>query len=338
MAGQVGGAASHIIRDLLKEGHSFSFFQVIRLLRLLDPKPLDPQKQEPFRSQQISIRPDLSLAFPAADVAKVENPSPEMGAFEVTATFLGLYGSSSPLPTFYSEDLIDETIAAESVTRDFIDIISCRLFSLFFRCWTKYRQYLKVAEEKSPQDLERLYCLVGLGEKKLQEEALEPYRLLRYIGLFTQFPRSALGLQTLLRDGLGGLDVKIISCLKRRARIPPDQCSVLGSSTCILGENSFLGQEIEDRTGKFRIQIGPIDLEQFYSLLPGNQNHQKLAFFTQFYLTDSLIYDLELILAEGEVRTTCLGADKWSRLGLDTWVFSGETLGEVRSIFHPQNF
>jgi len=333
MAGQVGGAASHIIRDLLKEGHSFSFFQVIRLLRLLDPKPLDPQKQEPFRR-----RPDLSLAFPAADVAKVENPSPEMGAFEVTATFLGLYGSSSPLPTFYSEDLIDETIAAESVTRDFIDIISCRLFSLFFRCWTKYRQYLKVAEEKSPQDLERLYCLVGLGEKKLQEETLEPYSLLRYIGLFTQFPRSALGLQTLLRDGLGGLDVKIISCLKRKARIPPDQCSVLGSSTCILGENSFLGQEIEDRTGKFRIQIGPIDLEQFYSLLPGNQNHQKLAFFTQFYLTDSLIYDLELILAEGEVRTTCLGADKWSRLGLDTWVFSGETLGEVRSIFHPQNF
>lgn len=337
MAGQVRGPASHIIRDLLKEGHSFSFFQVIRLLRLLDPTPLDSRRQEPFRSQQISIKPDLSLAFPAADVAKVENPFPDKSDFEVTATFLGLYGSSSPLPTFYSEDLIDESIAEESVTRDFIDIISCRLFSLFFRCWTKYRQYLKVAEENSPHDLERLYCLVGLGEKKLQEEALEPYRLLRYIGLFTQFPKSALGLQTLLRDGLGGLDVKVISCLKRRARIPPDQCSVLGSSNCILGENTYLGQEIEDRTGKFRIQIGPIDLEQFYSLLPGNQNHQWLAFLTQFYLTDSLEYDLELILAEGKVSTTCLGADKWSRLGLDTWVFSGETMGEVRSVFHPQN-
>jgi type VI secretion system protein ImpH len=331
MAGQVRGAASHIIRDLLKKGHSFSFFQVIRLLRLLDPEPLDSQGQEPFRNQQISIRPDLSLAFPAADVAKVENPSPEKSNFEVTA-------SSSPLPTFYSEDLIDESIAAESVTRDFIDIISCRVFSLFFRCWTKYRQHLKVAEENSPQDLERLYCLVGLGEKKLQEEALEPYRLIRYLGLFTQFPRSALGLQTLLRDGLGGLDVKVISCLKRRASIPPDQCTVLGSSTCTLGANSFLGQEIDDRTGKFRIQIGPLDLEQFYSLLPGNQNHQRLAFFTQFYLTDSLKYDLELILAAGEVRTTCLGAKECSRLGLDTWVFSGETLGEVRSIFHPQNF
>lgn len=336
MAGQVRGAASHIIRNLLKEGHRFSFFQVIRLLRLLDPEPFDSHRQEPFRNQQISIRPDLSLAFPAADVAKVENPSPEKSNFEVTATFLGLYGSSSPLPTFYSEDLIDETIAAESVTRDFIDIISCRVFSLFFRCWTKYRQYLKVAEENSPQDLERLYCLVGLGEKKLQEEALEPYSLIKYLGLFTQFPRSVLGLQTLLRDGLGGLDVTVVSCLKRKAKIPLDQCSVLGSSTCILGDNTFLGQEIEDRMGKFRIQIGPIDLEQFYSLLPGNQNHQKLAFFTRFYLTDSLDYDLELILAEGKVSTTCLGAAKWSRLGLDTWVFSGETLGEVRSIFHPQ--
>lgn len=337
MAGQVRGAASHIIRDLLKNGHSFSFFQVIRLLRLLDPEPLDSRRQEPFRSQQISIRPDLSLAFPAADVTKVENPSPEKFNFEVTATFLGLYGSSSPLPTFYSEDLIDETIAAESVTRDFIDIISGRVFSLFFRCWTKYRQFLKVAEESSHQDLERLFCLLGLGEKQLQEDALEPYRLIRYIGLFTQFPRSALGLETLLQDALGGLDVKVISCLKRRARIPPDQCSVLGSSTCTLGDNTFLGQEIEDRTGKFRIQIGPLNQDQFYSLLPGRPNHHRLAFLTQFYLTDSLEYELELILTEGEVSTTCLGAEEWSRLGLDTWVFSGEAPGEVRSIFHPQN-
>ena len=77
MAGQVRGAASHIIRDLLKEGHRFSFFQVIRLLRLLDPEPFNSQGQEPFRSKQISIRPDLSLAFPAADVDKVEKPEAE---------------------------------------------------------------------------------------------------------------------------------------------------------------------------------------------------------------------------------------------------------------------
>ena len=58
-----------------------------------------------------------------------------------------------------------------------------------------------MAEEKSPQDLERLYCLVGLGEKKLQQEALEPYRLIRYLGLFTQFPRSALGLKPYFKMG-----------------------------------------------------------------------------------------------------------------------------------------
>jgi len=28
--------------------------------------------------------------------------------FLITATFLGLYGVSSPLPTFYTEDLMDE--------------------------------------------------------------------------------------------------------------------------------------------------------------------------------------------------------------------------------------
>jgi type VI secretion system protein ImpH len=130
MASKDRGAPSDIKKDLLKEGHRFSFFQVIRLLRLFDSEPFDVHRQEPFRSEQIKIRPDLSLAFPAADVANVENLSNETADFEITATFLGLYGSSSPLPTFYSEDLLDEAIAAESVTRDFIDIVNARIFSL----------------------------------------------------------------------------------------------------------------------------------------------------------------------------------------------------------------
>jgi type VI secretion system protein ImpH len=336
MASKDRGAPSDIKKDLLKEGHRFSFFQVIRLLRLFDSEPFDVHRQEPFRSEQIKIRPDLSLAFPAADVANVENLSNETADFEITATFLGLYGSSSPLPTFYSEDLLDEAIAAESVTRDFIDIVNARIFSLFFRCWTKYRQFIKVAEENTPRAIDRLFCLLGLGEKELREEALEPYRLIRYLGLFTQFPRSALGLKTLLQDGLGGVDVELNPCVNRRAKIPSDQRPILGTPTCSLGEECFLGEEIEDRMGKFRLQMGPLTREQFDSLLPGKPNHRWLTFLIQFYLTDSLEYDLELILADGEVQTACLGALDWSRLGLDTWIFSGDFPGDVRTIFHPQ--
>jgi type VI secretion system protein ImpH len=304
----------------------------LRLLRLFQQPPLDERRgSESIRKENVRMRPELSLAFPASDVAKVEELGDEDPIFLVTATMLGLYGSSSPLPTFYTEDLMDEAAEDMSVTRDFIDIINHRLFLLLFRCWMKYREFLQVVEEKNPRDLEKLFCLLGLGEKELREDLLESYSLLRYTGLFTQFPRSALGLKTLLQDALGGIPIEVVPSVKRAVKIPADQRSYIGTSGNSLGENSFLGEEIEDRMGKFSLQIGPLKCEEFHSLIPGNPDHQRLGFLTKFYLVDPLEYDLEMILAEREAKTVCLGTPMWSRLGWDTWSFSSDHLGEVRA-------
>jgi type VI secretion system protein ImpH len=115
-----------------------------------------------------------------------------------------------------------------------------------------------------------------------------------------------------------------------------DQRLVLGKPGGGLGEESFLGEEIDDRMGKFRLRIGPLKSDPFHSLLPGSVDHQRLAFLTKFYLLDVFEYDIELILAEKEAETASLGGSQWSRLGLDTWVFSLDHLGEVKATFPPQ--
>jgi len=336
MAGQVGESSSYLKVNLLNKAHEFTYFQVIRLLRLLIHDSERSEETRLNREEGMRIRPQLSLAFPASDVAKIEELRGERTIFRITATMLGLYGSSSPLPTFYTEDLISEESEDMTVARDFIDIFNHRLYILLFRCWTKYRQFLQVVEENNPSDLERLFCLLGLGEKELREGIPESYPLLRYIGLFTQFPKSSLGLETLLQDAFGNIPIEVIPCIKRRVKIPPDQRLYLGLSGSFLGEDSFLGEGIDDRMGKFRLQIGPLRSEPFHSLLPGNPNHRRLAFLTKFYLLDPLEYDLELILKEREAETVCLGTSMWSRLGLDTWIFSVDHLGEVKATFPPQ--
>lgn len=336
MAGQAGESSFNLKADLLKRGHSFSFFQVMRLLRLLVQEAERSPKEETYALENVKIRPELSLAFPAADVAKIEEISGAKPHFRVMVTFLGLYGSSSPLPIFYTEDLIDEAVEDRSATRDFIDIIHHRLYPLLFQCFTKYRQFLRVVEEESPQDLEKLFCLLGLGEKELRENLPDAYSFLRYIGLFTQFPRSSAGLQAMAGDALEGAPVEVISCLKRKVKIPPEQRMYLGISGNSLGEDSFLGEEIEDRMGKIALQIGPLRREQFHSLFPGNAKHQRLAVLTRLYLTDPIECDLRLILAEREAETVCLGIPRWSRLGWDTWVFSGDSTGEVKASFPLQ--
>ncbi len=335
MASQVRDSSLNLRLDLLKRGHEFSFFQVIRLLRLLSPRTNRPEEERTYEKENIKIRPELTLAFPAADVAKVEEIANDPPVFLVTATFLGLYGISSPLPTFYTEDLIDEYSGDVTVTRDFVDIVNQRLFSLLFRCWTKYRQFLQVVEENNPKDLDRLFCFLGLGEKELRDDIPEAYSLLRYAGIFTQFPRSAMGLETLLQDAFGGIHFEVIPCIMRKVKIPPDQRFFLGTSGNALQQNSIIGEEVDDRMGKFRLKIGPLKSKHFCSLLPGNPDHKKLAFITRFYILDPIEYDVELILSEGEARTVCLGASEWSRLGWDTWTFSGDHLGEVNATFSP---
>lgn len=342
MAGPYRGSSPDIMSelklDLLKEGHSFSFFQVMRLLSLLCQDAAHNLSNGTPEQDAIRIRPKLSLAFPAADVDRIEEISDqEKTRFQVTANFLGLYGTSSPLPTFYTENLMDEAAGDESVTREFIDVINHRLFQLLYSCLCKYLQCVQVVEANSSRHTERLFCLLGIGEKKLRSEITNPYGLIRYVGLFTQMPRSALGLETLLTDALDGMAVTVIPCVERKAKIPDDQKLVMGSTAHNLGVNCFLGEEIVDRMGKFRIRIGPLDKNKFRSFYPESDNYKTAIFLTDMYILESLVYDLEIILAEGEAEKACLGDPDRSRIGLNTWLFSSDKIGEVRIFNTPQH-
>jgi type VI secretion system protein ImpG len=324
-----GVTTSPVMNELLTRGREFSFVQVMRLARMfLDPRGKEGLPEVPWQDR-VRIRPPLSLAFPASDVARVERDGSDL---RITATFLALYGPASPLPNFYTEDLFEEASSDESVVRDFVDIIHQRLYHLYFQCWNKYRLFIRVVEEKNPIDRERLFCLIGLGEKELARSVPDSYAMLRYTGLLTQYPRSALGLRTMLRDGLKIKRIRIIRNVKRMVPIPPDQRMRMGVSGCRLGMDTVLGSEIADLMGKFRIEIGPLGWDEYNSFLPGTPLHEKLARYVRFYLTDPLAFDLKLILAAGEAKPLRLGDPK-ARLGLNTWCFSGNTLGEMSVVF-----
>ena len=118
---------------------------------------------------------------------------------------------------------MDEASNDESVCRDFLDIIHQRLYHLWFQCWSKYRLIIRVVEENNPIERERLLCFIGLGEKELADSVPDAFSLLRYTGILTQYPRSAMGLKTILRDALGmnvNGNVKVYQ-LRELKSVPP---------------------------------------------------------------------------------------------------------------------
>jgi len=336
MAAKAGESYIDIKREFLTRPHAFSFFQIMRLLRFLEKKRLNDNGPGGRKDTRIAVRPELSLAFPASDVTKIEPVGEGNEGYLVTATFLGLYGTSSPLPTFYTEELLEEAAEDENVTREFLDILNRHLFQLLFRCWTKYRLCVQVVEEEDPNQTQKLFCLLGLGSEKIRKGIPNSYGFIRYLGLVLQHPRSALGLRTVLADALGGIPIDVAPCLPRMARVPEDQRCCIGATGSMLGQDTFIGEELLDRTGKFRLVIGPVSGKTFRDLLPGSEKHRLLTFLTDFYLAAPLEYDLEIIINAGEVETACLGGPQWAHLGWNTWVFSQQYREETSVIFQPQ--
>jgi type VI secretion system protein ImpH len=297
-------AHAHILNQLLSRGHEFSFVQVLRLAR----KILESGKRRDLPDvswlDKLRIRPELSLAFPAADVGRVEQTE---DGLSITATFLSLYGSSSPLPTFYTEELLAEAAEDRSALRGFYDLFHQRLYQLYFQCWNKYNLLYRMVEEEYPLEQHRLLCLIGLAEDEMLAQVPDGRRMLRYVGLLSTFPRSAYGLKAMLEELLAPCKVRIAQNIFRRVPIPPDQRLCLGVSGCRLGVDAVLGSHVDDIQGKFRIEIGPLTWEQYNNLLPGTVLHDKLSKWVQFYVKSPLDVDLRLILAAGEARPLRLG-------------------------------
>ncbi|MCK5230610.1 MAG: type VI secretion system baseplate subunit TssG [Desulfobulbaceae bacterium] len=323
MAGKDRESTAALKDHLFSEGKNYSFIQVIRLLRLLAAKEEDAGFDEEELLRRIRVRPELSLDFPGTDIVSIEQRQKDPDSFLITATFLGLYGVSSPLPAFYTEDLFDEWRDDKSTTRDFLDIVNSPLYSIFYKIWSKYQLAYKVVEENDQELTRKLFCLLGIENGRFRKQIKNPQGLLRYIGLFSQMPRSASGLRSLLVDRLCEPSIKVRQCIRRSVTIPADQRFLLGVSGCGLGVDSFLGIEVEDRMGKFRIELGPVDGDVLHSYLPDQERFDDMAAMVDAYLDQPLAWDLVIRIKNSDLQPARLQGPRWSRLGLNTWLFSG---------------
>ncbi len=322
MAGATGRQTTELSRRLLGKGSKHTFIQGVRLLRLLLRRASGKHLSRNQLYQFMRVRPDLTLGYPREDIKAVEADPFNDERFLLTVTFLGLYGSSSPLPTFYTEDLLTEQSDGESVARDFIDIVNASLYPLFYRSWSKHRLLFNVDEEVDPSLIEKLHCLLGLGDQSFRSKVDDSFGLLRYIGLTTQSTRSAEGLRALLADNLDEPSFEIEQCIARMAQIPVDQRCYVGVSGCTLGENAYLGSEVSDRNGKFRVRLGPLDPGPFHRFLPDRTKFAKMKQLINFYLDQPLDWDVAIRVDSQLVMPARLGKADWSQLGWDTWLFS----------------
>lgn len=276
----------------------------------------------------IRVRPDLNLDYAHADIAKITKQASD-NRYEILTTFMGLYGVSSPLPSFYTEELLDLQWEDEHASREFLDIIHYHLYPLLYSAWSKYQFAHQAIEHKNDLYWNLLFSLFGLGDAKLTGKIQDRTKLLPYLGIYTQQPRSALGLKTILCHFLNSENIDIKPCVPRKVIIPESQTISLGRSAHCLGETAHIGGHVEDRTGKFLITIGLVSGEAFQEFISNKERQATLKQLIDFYLIQPLEYEIALVFDIAHIAESRLGESPWASLGQDTWLAHDITSHEI---------
>lgn len=317
-----------LIDALERTGHRYSFFQAVSLLERALDAPVSVGEQGPPSREVVRFTSDTGMAFAASDITGVRR-RPGIGAngeeklrFELETTFLGLYGPSSPLPPDINEAIASNAVDSDAL-RGFLDVFNNRLIGLLYRTWRRYRHH-QVFDGRGRDEITRLIAslagsldlLDGAGGAEM--DALSRRSVLSNAASVALFCHSASVLERILESSLPGVTARIEEWVPRKATIVEEQHWHLGAANSTLTEDALLGGHVPDIRGKFRIWLGPLDLDEYVSLLPRAEWRAALDQLVRRVLRDHLIYDVVLTIRPSAAPVWKLGDDQ--ALGHTAWL------------------
>jgi len=322
MAGESGSQAYPLDLRFLENPVGLSFFQAARRVEcgLKDKPRLGYGARSADEPIQFCQEP--TLAFAPTTLRSFQRQSNRAKA-RLMVSFMGLLGPQGPLPLHISEYVYDRKHNyADPTLARFLDIFNHRMISLFYRAWACNRQ--TVSYDRPAEDRFSAYIgsLIGIGRESLRERDEVPdLAKLHYSGMLACQTRHAQGLRAILEDYFG-IPIAIEEFVGQWITLPAAYRCRLGESadSATIGLNAMIGSQVWDCQQKFRIQIGPLGLKDYYRMLPRETSYATLRDWVRNYVGDGLSWELQLILKAAEVPATQLGQS--GRLGWTTWLKS----------------
>jgi type VI secretion system protein ImpH len=320
MASSHRPALDPLIGQLLAEPEAVDFHRAVHLLQASVAGAAAVGRQGPTDREAVRFRASLDLAFHSSDIAAIDRRPG--GGFEITGNFLGLYGTVSPLPAYYTENLLHADDPA--LERGFLDLFHHRLYSLFHRCWERLRIDLEYRGDGSDAFSHKLLAYSGLRLQDLAGDRLAtPGRMLALAGPLGSETRSLSQIEAVVKAWFPDVPIDVEPCVGAWVAIPSDQQNRLGRTNCSLGQDFSLGNLVYDRACTFAIAIGPVPLETCLRFLPSGDLMSELREVVDALNSESLDYrvDLHIIPAEvPQLRLEGLFSSDQTRLGWTSWL------------------
>lgn len=263
-----------------------------------------------------------SLAFEPAMLAGLQRGGAGQ-APRLQVNLFGMLGANGPLPVHLTEYIRDrQRNHSDPTLVRFCDIFHHRMISLFYRAWASAQPAVSLDRPTDNRFANYVASLIGLGMPSLHgRDAASDIAKLHHAGRLSPQNRNAGGLGALLSDFFQ-VPVQVQAFVGHWMVLPADGIARLrsGPDAEVLGMTTVLGKKVWNAQHKFRLIIGPLDLAQAHSLLPGEPGMQRLEAWVRQYAGLTLAWDVNLILRKEQVPGLRLGHD--ARLGWSTWLSS----------------
>ena len=277
-----------------------NFYRFCQLLEKSDSDAPVPGSTWQARQESVRFRPHPGMGFPAGEIRGAEAPAQAHLPPTVRINFMGLYGTASPLPTHYIDDITRQREGHEA-TQDFLDIFNHRLTTQFYRIWRKYTYPATFTPGGTDETSQYLLGLAGLGINGCAENIATPVsRFLALLPVMLLPGRTAEGVTSLV--SLLAPDTRAQVIPRDPRRIP--QVSMLNISTrhpVSLAHRPVMGAHATDVNYQVLLRLFTDNPVEIKGWLPGGQLHGDLMALLHVYLGAKLDARLELCVDRAQM-------------------------------------
>jgi len=314
-------ARQDLLRRLADEPHRFGFFAAVRLLENAHPGLPRVGTSLRLRDDPIRFAQSPSLSFAPATIARfvpAQGDKPPV----LHQRFFGLFGANGPLPLHLTEHARERSRRqpSDDAFTTFVDMFHHRLLSLLYRAWAEASPAVSLDRPDNDPFSRWIGSLAGYGQTSLSNrDSVPDGARLAAAGILGRSVHGAEGLERILNDFFR-VPVQVHQWQPHWMRLPDEAHSRIGlrNAPVGLGQNAVIGAKVWDCQTRFRIEIGPLTLDQYKRFLPGGESMKRLRDWVLNYVGYELSCEMHLLLKKDEVPPVRLGAA--GALGWTSWL------------------